>query len=231
VIAPRLLSARQIAILGGSAPASVFSSSGKRMFSTQHTIEEESAFMARKLTERGHKRVVIVFYDNEFSRAHEAAFRKNFSGEILETIAMTDSSGSDQKAIALKIKRLAPDAVYMPDAFPILQGFGKELVTMKLQTIPVYGVYSFQTTDVADILPKDISVTYSYPDIGDEDALVFFSGLAGEIIKDALATCGAQPDCIQEQLLNTGRFSEQGSLKQGFVLKEVRDGKFQRLEK
>ncbi|RMD84594.1 MAG: amino acid ABC transporter substrate-binding protein, partial [Candidatus Dadabacteria bacterium] len=66
-VAPMLPINKQIAILGSSAPRKVFQSSGGRMFSTQPSIEEESAFNAKQAYKMGSRKVVILFFENNFS--------------------------------------------------------------------------------------------------------------------------------------------------------------------
>ena len=73
-VASLLPRSRQIALLGSSAPERVFELSGGRMLSVQPSIEQESTFNAEQAYRIGARNVVIVFLENDFSRAHEAAF-------------------------------------------------------------------------------------------------------------------------------------------------------------
>ena len=143
-IAPLLSRGGQLAVLGSSAPRGLFRQSDGRMFSTQPSIEDESTFLGNQLSERGVNSVVIVFSENGFSRAHEAAFRASYRGKILETFAYTSDAPAELKSIALKIKQLNAEALYVPDGFPLLRGFGRELRAIGAER-PIYSVYSAQS--------------------------------------------------------------------------------------
>jgi hypothetical protein len=65
-------------------------------------------FNAQEAYRLGARKVVIVFDENDFSRAHEDAFRKTFKGEVLNTLAYSSPDGSSLREIATRIKQLAP---------------------------------------------------------------------------------------------------------------------------
>ena len=226
-VAPLLKAHKQLAMLGSSAPISVYGLSDKRMFSTQPSIEEESTFLGKEVSKSGAKSVAIIFYENQFSRAHEAAFRNTYTGKIFETFAYSSDNISDLKSIALKIKQLKPEALYVPDAFPLMAGFVRELHAIGVKDIPIYSVYSAQSDDVLRALGKDgEGLLYSYPDIGEEDALNRFPNLAVQYLVDAVAKCGEDVECARGYLLSTKKFDENGVLSGGMVLKTIRGGKF-----
>ncbi len=226
-LAPLLEKKEQIAILGSSAPASVFSMSDKRMFSTQHSIEEESAFLAQEAFKYGAKKVVIVFSENQFSRAHESAFRAHFNGEILETCAYSSDGSSELKAIALRIKKLRPDALYVPDATPLMTGLIRELEVIGISNLPIYSIYSMQSDDVLKVIGNGKErITYSYPDIGGKEALDYFPTLAAKTILDAIGKCGNDATCSKNYMLSRKDFNGVGVLSGQMILKTIRNGEF-----
>lgn len=225
-VAPLLQSAQQIAVLGSSAPEAVFSASNQRMFSTQHSIEADGRFIAEKLNERGLSSVVNIFYDNAFSRAHEAAFRASYKGKILATYAYTSEDLSELKRIALKVKQLKPEALYVPDASPLMAGLTKELKLIGAQS-KIFSVYSAQSDDVLRALGQDgEGLIYSYPDIGSEDAIQHFPTLAAKILIKAIKACGENIDCIRTTITTQNAFDASGVLPGKLILKTIRDGKF-----
>lgn len=227
-VAPQIKAKRQLAVLGSSAPRDVFALSGGRMFSTQHTIEDESAFLARNVDRLGFKKVAIVFFDNQFSRAHEKAFRETYSGTVAETFAYTSQDVSELKSISLRIRQLGVDALYVPDAFPLMAGFMKELAQQGLNKLPVFSVYSSQSEDAVKAMGRHgEGFVYSYPDIGDQDALDYFPGLAAKMLGAAVSACSTDVECAKNYLTSHNQFDEYGVLKGGLKLKTIDQGKFQ----
>jgi ABC-type branched-subunit amino acid transport system substrate-binding protein len=196
------------------------------MFSTQHSIEAESSYLGSKLNERGVSSVVIIFKENSFSRAHEAAFRSSFKGKIFATHAYTSDDISDLKSIALKVKQLKPDALYVPDAFPLMAGLMKELKAIGVQK-KIYSVYSSQSDDVLKVLGADgEGMIYSYPDIGDQEALNYFPTLAAKILVDATTICGNNVQCVHDTIMKQNSFDAHGVLTGKLTLKTIRNGKY-----
>jgi branched-chain amino acid transport system substrate-binding protein len=228
-IAPLIKSKNQIALLGSSAPEEVFVSSGSRMYSTQHSIEAESTFLAQRLNELDVSSVITIFKENAFSRAHEAAFIKSFKGKILKTIAYTSDDVSELKDIALKVKQLQPAALYVPDAFPLLSGLVKELKAIGVGDKKIYSVYSAQSDDILKILKNsDEALIYSYPDIDNQEALQYFPSLAAKIILDAVKKCADRIDCVKEEISRANTFDRHGVLAGKITLKTIKAGKFVR---
>lgn len=229
VIAPRLKAKHQVAILGSSAPKQVHEKSGGRMFSSMYSIEDESTFNAAKAYELGARRVAIVFFENDFSRAHEKAFRDNFKGEVLETFAYTSIDASILKSIALRIKALKVDTVYLPDAYPLLHGILKEFSNVGLlKDLKLFSVYSAQFDDVLTAVGSDgEGLMYSYPKIGDKIAIRYFPTIAAEMVDYVTDKCPDQNDeCVLKQLSSKYNFDENGVLKGEIELRQIKDGKF-----
>lgn len=226
-VAPLLKLRRQLAILGNSAPRGVFKASGGRMFSTQYSNEDEAAFMGNNIYRLGARRAALIFFENQFSRAHEKAFRESFPGQVLETFAYATSDVSNLKTIPLRLRRLGVDALYVPDAFPLMQGLMKELHNQGLGTVAVFSVYSAQSDDVLQALgPYGEGLVYAYPDIGGNNALDYFPGLAAKIASAAVAACGDDADCALEYIKKNYPFNQDGVLEGRISLKTVKNGAF-----
>ena len=137
-VASLLANTDSLAVVGSSAPERVFTLSKGRMLAVQPSIESESTFNAEQAYQRGARRVVIVFLENDFSRAHEAAFTAGFKGEVLSTLVYSNNDGSDLRALALKVRQLNPDTLYIPDAYPLMHGLLKQLATVGLRAFLRY---------------------------------------------------------------------------------------------
>ncbi len=226
-ISPLIKSNQDLAVLGSSAPEKVYELSGGRMFSTQASIEKESHFLAEKLNEFVIKSTIIIFKENQFSRAHEAAFKEKFKGKIIATLAYNSEDLSELKTIALKVKQLQPQALYIPDAFPILGGIFKELNNVGLKSIPVYSVYSVQSEDVLKVVGENgKNMIYSYPDIGEKEALEVFPKLAAELLVNAAIPCAGNNECMIKKLTSENTFDHNGVLSGELKLKTIKENKF-----
>lgn len=225
-IAPLLKSSGHLAVVGASTPEAVFDASGGRIFSTQASIEEESKFLAEKLNDLGVSSVATVFRENAFSRAHEAAFIKNYKGTIVQTFAYSSDDPSELKSIALRIKQLQPAALYIPDASPLLGGLAKDLRLIGVKK-KIYSIYSVQSDDVMMALGQGSDkLIYSYPDIGQEEALHYFPAVAAKLLVRAAVGCNGEVQCVRKELLAQNNFNQNGILSGSLGLRMIRDGKF-----
>lgn len=227
-LAPLIGSRKQVAILPSSAPENVFDISKGRMLSVQHSIESESDENARFIWKKGYKSVVILFAENDFSRAHEAAFRKSYAGKVTDTLTYDPENASDIRALVTKIRVLKPEALYVPDAFPLMTNLNKELHAAGLGKLPVFSVYSMESDDVLQSMAGHGEGTmYSYPVTEGVEAGEFFAREAMKLLKTSLTSCvDGEPDCIVKSLKAAGTFDEHGVLRGKLVHKVVRDGKF-----
>lgn len=232
VLAPLIGAAKHVALLGSAAPEIVHERSGRRMFSVQHSIEQESRYNAEHAYKRGRRKAVIVFAEADYGRAHERAFREAFQGEVIETFAVEEFDSATTRSIALRIRTLAPDLIYIPDASPMLQGFLKGARELGVRDVEILSVYSTQSDDVLNAVGESgEGLLYSYPDIeGDEEALHYFPRRASEILSAIVTKCGANPECVHSQLRTQYPFDENGVLKGGLILKTIRGGKFVRVK-
>ncbi len=225
VVASLMKRNNAISILGSSAPRRVFELSGGKMFSVQHSIEEESKFNAENAYKIGVRKVVIIFLENDFSRAHEAAFRENFKGQGLETLTYSSPDASALKPLVTRIKQLGPDTLYVPDAFPLMHGLMKELAAIALNNLRVFSVYSAQSDDVLSAIgPVGDGLIFSYPKI-DSEALLYYPKLAMQVLTFGLNACPTRdPNCISNAIKAQYKFDEYGVLPGELALKIVKGG-------
>ena len=229
-IAPLLKNREQLLMLPCSAAAALHETSGGRVFSAQYAIEDESRFNAEQVFQRNQRTVVIVFNENEFSRAHERSFRQHFPGRVLATVAFPVIDEAQVQAAVLKVKALKPDAVYVPDAGPFFGRFLTMLDNLGLRR-PVYSVYSAQIEDLlAAEGPHAEGLIYSYPVIGDQEALTYFPRRAAQILSEKVKECGGRFACVEQSFNSDATFDTAGVLRSRVMLKTVRSGKFVPLE-
>lgn len=226
-VASLLPKADGVAILGSSAPERVYALSQGRMLAVQPSIEAESRFNAEQAYSRGARKVVIVFLENDFSRAHEAAFRAHFKGQVVDTLAYSSADGSEIRALALKIRQLNPDTVYVPDALPLMHGLLKHLANVGATGLRLMSVYSAQLNDILTVVgPAGEGLIYSYPKITG-DALDYYPKLAVEVLSYGLSKC---PDvsgkCVLQEILKRYPFNDSGVLQGELGLKTISGGKF-----
>jgi ABC-type branched-subunit amino acid transport system substrate-binding protein len=226
-VASLLEKAGGLAILGSSAPERVFQLSGSRMLSVQPSIETESTFVAREAYKLGARKVVIVFAENDFSRAHEAAFRKAFQGHVVDTLVYSGLDASALRTIATQIKQLAPDTLYIPDAFPLMHGLIRQLSNVGVTGLRLVSVYSAQSDDVLTAVGKaGEGLMFSYPKIEGE-ALHHYPRLAAEILMYGLQQCrDRNADCVRTAITKRYQFDEHGTLQGELGLKVISGGTF-----
>jgi len=226
-VASLLKKTNALAVLGSSAPERVFELSGGRMLSVQPPIEAESRFNAQEAFRLGARRVMIVFLENDFSRAHEAAFRATFKGEVLDTLVYSSPDGSALRGIATKIKQRNPDTVYIPDAFPLMHGLVRQLSNLGVSGLRLMSVYSAQSDDVLKALGSAGNGLFlSYPKI-EGDALEHYPQLASEVLMYGIGACPKfSTDCVREKITSRYSFDRKGVLSGEMGLKVIAGDKF-----
>jgi hypothetical protein len=197
------------------------------MLSVAPSIEAESTFNAKEAYRLGARKVVIVFLENDFSRAHEAAFRNAFQGDVLATLVYSSPDASALRAIATQIKQLSPDTLYVPDASPLMHGLARQLTNLGLTSLRLMSVYSAQSDDVLAAIGKSgEGLILSYPRIEGE-ALHHYPTVATEMLTFGLKECGEKtPDCVRRAITQKYHFDEHGTLNGELALKTISNGKF-----
>ena len=227
VLAPLFARNQQLAMLTSSSSEELFRLSKGRVFASQYSIEEESRYNAGLMNERGLKKALLVYFDNEFSRAHEHTFRQAFKGQVLESITFSALDAASMPAIALKIRQRAPDALYLPDVTPLLHGLLTQLRRLGLGELPVYSVYSAQMDEVIKVEGANAeTLLYSYPDIAEQDAIAYFPALGARLFFQAIGHCSGEVDCTAAELKAKSQFNHMNILQSPLTLKTVRNGKF-----
>jgi ABC-type branched-subunit amino acid transport system substrate-binding protein len=220
VIAPELPKDNVVAISPSAATRDLFVKSSGYNFGAQYSLENESKFIAEKMTELGHEKVVLVSYRNAFSETHTESFKQNFTGEIVENLVFNEA-GSDVSTDLAKLQALDFDAIYATDtSFFFGQG------NVKLQqlglTQPLFSMY---TMELPAARPLVEGVIYSFPEgVGDKGAGYENSKIAAQILSQTILDCKADVACVKESLTTSGQFDEFGVNRQGIILKQIVGG-------
>ncbi len=216
-IVPLVANDSAVVLVMSAASKELYAKSNKNFFNVQYSLEDESTFMANKLTELGYKKVALVTYKNAFSDTHSKAFKAAYKGLVFNHVLLENST--DLSPEMAKIKAEKPDVIYAPDiAFFFAGG------TLKLEQygikVPVYSSYVAELPAARTLVPN---VNYSFPgDLGGEQGAVYeLSKVAAQLAVDVVKECGSNPKCVKEKLTSSGKFDENGIYRRSFVIKQI----------
>lgn len=232
-VAPLLTKNNAVMLSVCSSTERLFQRSSGRILSPVFSIEQESRFNAHLLESSGFHHIAIVYYENSFSQEHARAFR-----DALKSTTVTDTYTIDQmdpeqiRAVVMKLKNNPPDALYVPDLTPFLLSLSRQLKVMGLRQIPIYSIHAAQTDNLLRTEgPAAEGLRYSHPDIGGQSADGFFAGQAIKLVTAATASCGQDLSCIQQHLMSSHSFNENGTTNGALIVKTVKNGKFEEYTK
>jgi ABC-type branched-subunit amino acid transport system substrate-binding protein len=227
-VAPIINTEKLIAMNVCTGAERIWDLSGQRVFHAQMSADEESRQNARVMWERGIKRVVILYVEQEYALAHERAFTKAFPGEVVASLSFTGVDIDQVKHLLLKLKTLQYDALYIPIVEPFFLGVLTHATNLKVRPKNVFSVFSFQLPEVLAAEGKNAEgVIYSYPVIPAEtSAGEYFARTGTRLFVNATTRCVDDLDCVRKQLLDSGEFDDHGFLRGTFVWKTLRDGQF-----
>lgn len=219
-IAPMIKNKNIISILPSAASKNLYETSGGKMFNIQYSLEDESEFIAQKLSEKEYKKVLLVSYQNAFSQTHVNSFKNNFFGKIVELNYFSETE--DALSSLTKFKGQAFDAIFVTD----VTFFFNQGVERLKQLGMNYPVYSQYAVELPSVIPMVGNVSYSFPDNLDEEGAVVkeLTKQSMELAVEAIKECGNDNSCIKEYLDKSGEFVD-GVSTRGFVLKRIENGK------
>lgn len=221
-IVPILKSKDAVAVVPSAASKRLFSESGGNFFNLQYSLEKEAEFIAKSMYDRNLKRVVIVTYQNAFSKTVLDNFKINFKGEVVKEVFFVDGTSDISTEIA-KLKELDFDAIVSTDiTFFFVNGLQK-LKQLEIN-VPVFAQY---TVEIPAARPLVEGVFYSYPGqlSGNGGAVFELSKQAAQISVEATQKCGKDTSCIKKYLVGTGLFDSDGVSKREIILKQIKEGR------
>ena len=220
-IVPVLKNKDAVVIVPSAASEKLFDQSGGKFFNLQYSLEKEATFLADKMFDRNLRRVVIITYQNAFSKTVADSFKASFQGEVAKEIVFIDGT-SDISTELAKLEGLKFDAIISTDiTFFFVQG---------LQKLKQYGisvpVYSEYVAELPAARPMVEGVIYSYPAglEGEGGAVFELSKQAARISDDATQKCHDDTGCIRKYLTDSGLFDSKGLSKRDIILKQIVGG-------
>lgn len=220
VIAPLLTDGTKVALVSSAASNNLFARSGGNLYNMQYSLEDEARFIANTMYARGHKNVVLISYQNEFSKAETDAFKAAFQGSIVKDVVLTTGS-SDVQTELTKLKSEKFDAVFVVDISFYFAGGLQKFNTLGLKA-PIFSPYTVELPAVRTLVE---GVYYAFPkDITDGKGGVY--GIAAEAAKlysAAINKCGDDVACVKKFIKASG-FDEYGVKQRELVLKQIING-------
>lgn len=209
-----------VVIVPSAASDKLFEQSGGKFFNMQYSLEKEALFLSDKIYEKN-KKVVVIGYQNAFSKTVTDHFVKNYKGEVVSVINFVDGK-SDISTELIKLKNADFDAIVVTDISFFFAGGVKKLSQYEIKT-PIYTEYVAELPAVRSLVE---GVIYSYPDgVGDAPGAVFeLSKEAVLLAKEANNKCDSNTNCIKNFLLSSGKFDKNGVSNRGLILKKIVDG-------
>lgn len=221
VVAPLAKDKGVLLLLPAAASSHLFEVSGGSMYNTQYSLEEESTFNARKLSDLDYKRIALISYPNSFSKAHAEAFRKSFTGTIVSDVVLP-AEGSVPQIEMTKLSKRKFDAIYVTD-ISFYFGDGVKKLTQAGIKAPLFSTYVVELPMVRSLVGETI---YSFPsDITDGKGGVY--GLAKEtldLLSPIASSCDSSYSCMKKKLIATGKFDENGTSNRSITLKQIKNG-------
>ena len=215
-----------------SSTGELFMRSNGRIISPVFSIEAESQFNGDYLESEGYQNIAIVYFDSAFSVAHETAFKRTLVRAKASTYKFDKLDQEAVRDISLKLRRDAPDAIYVPDFTPFALSFARQLKRIGLGNIPLFSIHAVQTESLigAEGSAAD-GIVYSHPDIGSESADAYYPARAASLLNSAIKYCGDSVSCVKQQVLGNSSLTKDGTMEGTLVLKTVKNGKFVRFLK
>jgi hypothetical protein len=214
-------------MLTNSAPGTILADSDGKMFMPQYAIEDEARYNATLLNEKGSKRAIVLYIDNEYSRAHEAPFDEVYKGAVVDRLRLPNWTAEQVKSAVMKLKSRDFDSLYVPDAAPFLAGLMTEAAKLRaLDGKTVLSVFSFQMEDILQReKDREEGVFYSYPELADgQDAIAHFGRTATEMLARVAKEYHGESTCVCAALRTKYPFDRSRSTL-GTACHEIRPGR------
>ncbi len=220
-VAPLVKDKDLLLFLPSAASRSLHQIAGGKIYHSQYALEDESKFIADKMYELGHKKVILISYQNAFSDVHVRSFKANFKGEIVGELSYQNET-TDVTSELVKIRDTEADAIFVTD-ITFFFGQGTERLKQYDIDLPVFSQYAVELPAVRSMVE---GVVYSFPgDLGEEGALFELSKIAADKLVESILDCKGEYACVRESFADSNDFNEEGVRQQSIVLKKIVNGK------
>jgi branched-chain amino acid transport system substrate-binding protein len=109
--------------------------------------------MANILTEKGYKKVAVIYINNEYGKGLAEEFKKDFTGEIVAFEAVA-SGETNLRTLLTKVKSTNPDALFVVSQAPDSYNLLKQRFEIGL-TQPLFGSEAFKDDNVVKNIPVE----------------------------------------------------------------------------
>lgn len=220
-VAPLLAGKEVLAIVPSAASSNLHEISGGNFFNMQYALENESKFIAEQMLALGYDEVVLISYQNDFSRVHVESFLKHYKGEVVKDIRFL-ALGGDVSTELAKLRNLNFDAVFSTDAQFFFDSGSLKLKQLGIN-VPIFSQYATELPALRELVE---GVIYSFPDgiAEGEEAVFGLSREASELLTKTVRICSGDYTCVKKAFEDSGAFDEQGTSVRSLILRQIVDG-------
>ncbi len=219
-VVPLLKGTDNLMVVPAAASKTLYEASGGNFYDIQYSLEDEAAFIADQMYTRGYKKVVVISYQNEFSKVEHDSFAAHFKGTIVHDINFAADNADVQTELA-KIKGGGYDAVFSNNiSFYFANGLQK-MRNLGIN-VPVFSPYPVELPAVRQLVE---GVYYSFPaDINDGQGGIYgLSKQSAQLLVDAVTSCGDSYGCVKSFIDKDG-FDTSGVKQRSLILKQIKNG-------
>lgn len=189
--------------------------------------------------------------------AFETAF-KALGGQVVSRQSFTNPMEADFKSLLLSVRRANPDAIFIGAWNGQMGTILKQMRSLGMMT-PVFGQYDIEDPEFLKVAGRSAEgVQYTYPFDNEnfserakrfktdyvatyktEPSFYPFNGFdIAMLVDSAISKCGNDSRCVHESFISTRNypgvtgllsFSEDGDVSRSFIIKEIREHKFVKL--
>lgn len=219
-VVPLLKDSEALVVVPAAASQALFAQSEGKFFNAQYSLEAEASFLADQMFELGFKNVVLITYQNAFSKVHRDAFVAKFGGKVVKEITFLDTT-TDLSTELAKLKTIPHDAIFSPD-ISFFFANGLEKLKQFGITTPVFAPYAVELPAARPLVE---GVIYSFPgDLpGDQGATAALSQEAATLLAQYTKECAGVYVCVQEKLNSRTDFIA-GVKQRSILLKKIEAG-------
>lgn len=140
---------KSILLVNGSSPE--ITKCGDYTFRDIPSDSYQAKEMASKLTQKGFKKVAVIYINNDYGKGLADEFKNNFIGEIVAFEAH-NAKETNFRTILTKIKSLNPDALFVVSQAPESYSLLKQRAEIGLVQ-PLFGSEAFKDDNVVKNVP------------------------------------------------------------------------------
>lgn len=220
-ITPLLVGKEVVVLVPSAASVKLHGESGGNLYNIQYALQDEAKFLAEQIYARGHKEIVLISYQNAFSKIHHDVFIKNFKGNIVKDIIFLKDDTDVATEIA-KLKGLKFDAIFSTDVTFLFAKGPEKLKQFGFNQL----IFSQYAVEIPAVKPMAERITYSFPsDSEDPSGIVAsLSKQSAEFFVPLIKECDGDYSCVKQKIDSSGVFDSRGIKVRGMIMKKIENG-------